>query len=134
MSVRRLDHINICTARLAQSIAFYRDGIGMAVKQPPTTTDLSRGAYCHDCDDVPVVHLVATDSEVPGADPVRGAAQRGMIDHFALRCEGSPEEYRARLDALGLDYQAMDVPMIGRHLIFVRDPNGVMVELGFPLC
>src|SRR5690606_21738674 len=128
MSVRRLDHINIRTARLAQSIAFYRDGIGMAVKPPPPYSDLSRGASCDGCDGVAVVPLVRTGRGVPGADPVRGAAQRSMIDHFALRCEGSPEEYRARLDALGLDYQAMDVPMIGRHLIFVRDPNGVMVE------
>ena len=134
MSVHRLDHINIRTARLAASIAFYRDGLGMVVKPPPNTADLRRGAYCHDIDDVPVVHLVATDREAPGEDPVRGAARRGMIDHFALRCEGSPRDYRARLDALGVEYEVMDVPAIGRHLIFVRDPNGVLVELGFPLC
>src|SRR5690606_31507686 len=122
MSVRRLDHINIRTARLAQSIAFYRDGIGMAVKPPPTTTDLSRGAYCHDCDDVPVARFVGTVSEVAGVDPVLGAAKRGMIVHIVLRCVGYHEDYRARLDALGLVYQAMVVPMIVRHLIFVRDP------------
>ena len=56
-----------------------------------------------------------------------------MIDHFALRCEGPPDDYAARLDAADLGYERADVPAIGLHLMFVRDPNGIMIELGFPL-
>lgn len=133
MSIRRLDHINIRTARLSESIDFYRDVIGMAVKPPPMATDPAAGAYCYDEDNVPIVHLVATVNEVSGPEPTRGAAQLGMIDHFALHCDGAPGDYVARLQAHGLAFEAMEVPMIGRHLIFVRDPNGILVELGFPL-
>ncbi|MFA5495699.1 MAG: VOC family protein [Porticoccaceae bacterium] len=133
MPIRRLDHINIRTARLGESIDFYRDVIGMVVRPPPMAADLAMAAYCHDQDGVPIIHLVATDNEVRGAEPLRGAAQRGMIDHFALDCEGLPADYVARLQARGLAFEAMDVPMIDRHLIFVRDPNGILVELGFPL-
>jgi hypothetical protein len=31
-----------------------------------------------------------------------------------------------------VDFAIRDVPAIGMRLIFVRDPNEVMVELGFP--
>ena len=68
-----------------------------------------------------------------GGGAVRGAAQRGMIDHFALRCSGDPDAYAARLSSAGEPFDRMEVAQIGMHLIFVRDPNGVMVELGFPL-
>lgn len=132
MTAPMLDHINIRTARLAESIAFYGGMIGLDMRLPPTREDMLHGAYGCDGAGSPVVHLVSTDRVVEGADPVRGAAQRGMIDHFALRAAG-PDDYAARLSEAGLAYERMDVPMIGMHLIFVRDPNGIMVELGFPL-
>lgn len=132
MSVSRLDHVNIRTARLAESIAFYGEVLGLEMVPPPMTTDMTRGAYACDDDGYPVVHLVGTDRLVEGGGAVRGAAQAGMIDHFALRCAG-PETYVARLEASGLAFEQSDVPQIGMHLIFVRDPNGVLVELGFPL-
>ncbi|KJS07713.1 MAG: hypothetical protein VR73_08050 [Gammaproteobacteria bacterium BRH_c0] len=133
MSVKKLDHVNIRTARLPECIEFYGTALGMSVVPPPMTTDLSKGAYCLDEEGLPVVHLVATGLFVEGADPVRGAAQRGMIDHFALSCSGNAEDYSQRLRQHHLDFDEMDVPAIGMHLIFVRDPNGVLVELGFPL-
>lgn len=133
MTVRKLDHVNIRTARLQECIEFYGAALGMTVQPPATASDLLKGAYCLDGDGLPVVHLVATDRVVDGADPVRGAAQRGMIDHFALACSGDAQIYSQRLRALHIDFEEMDVPAIGMHLIFVRDPNGVLVELGFPL-
>ena len=133
MTVRKLDHVNIRTARLQECIAFYGTALGMTLVPPPMTTDLSLGAYCLDEAGLPVVHLVATEKVVDGVDPERGAAQRGMIDHFALACSGAAEVYSQRLRAHHIEFDEMDVPAIGMHLIFVRDPNGVLVELGFPL-
>jgi len=133
MAALRLDHVNIRTGRLAESIAFYGDLLGLRIVPPPMSDDLSRGAYACDAQGHPVVHLVGADRVLPGSEPVRGAAQRGMIDHYALRCEGSPEVYAGRLDAAGHPYERADIPAIGMHLMFVRDPNGIMVELGFPL-
>ncbi|MDB6062645.1 MAG: hypothetical protein JWM78_2748 [Verrucomicrobiaceae bacterium] len=131
MSVLQLDHINIRTAHLAESIVFYRDVLGMTVKPPPMTTDLTRGAYVHDAGDRAIVHLVRTENLVIGPEPVRGAAQRGMIDHFALRCSGR-EDYIARLTDSGVEYSAQHVPELQMQLIFVRDPNGILIELNFP--
>lgn len=132
MTTPMLDHINIRTAKLAESIDFYGGAIGLRMAPPPTLSDMDRGAYGHDAAGHPVLHLVATDHYVDGSGPVRGAAQPGMIDHFALSA-ADPEAYATRLSEAGLSFERMDVPMIGRHLIFVRDPNGIMVELGFPL-
>src|SRR3546814_20196127 len=89
-------------------------------------SDLTKGAYVLDERGVAIVHLVGTDKVVEGSGPVRGAAQRGMIDHFALRCT-DPEPYVQRLTANGCDYARQDVPAIGMHLIFVRDPNDVKI-------
>ncbi len=132
MSALQLDHVNIRTARLPECIAFYGEVLGLRMMPPPMCTDMTRGAYA--CDDAgyPIVHLVGTETVVDGTGPVRGAAQRGMIDHFALRCT-DPEHYAARLAAHGVAFDRMEVPQIGMQLIFVRDPNDVMVELGFPL-
>jgi catechol 2,3-dioxygenase-like lactoylglutathione lyase family enzyme len=79
-----------------------------------------------------VVHLVAATRSIDHGGPVRGAAQRGMIDHFALRCEDQAGQI-ARLEQAGLAFERADVPAIGMHLVFVRDPDGILVELGFPL-
>jgi catechol 2,3-dioxygenase-like lactoylglutathione lyase family enzyme len=128
----RLDHVNIRTSRVAESLAFYGEGLGLTIKPLPGCTDTLAGAYAYDAADVPILHLVGTPNEADSATPVRGAAQFGMIDHFALRCD-TPEPYVDRLTRLGYDFTRRDVAMIGMHLIFVRDPNGVLVELGFPL-
>lgn len=132
MTAPMLDHINIRTAKLVESIDFYGRVLGLRMRPPPMTSDLQLGAY--GCDEAgnPIVHLIATERLVKGSEPVRGVAQRGMIDHFALRCV-DPESYVARLSEAGLAFDRMDVPAIAMHLIFVRDPNGIMVELGFPL-
>lgn len=55
-----------------------------------------------------------------------------MIDHLALRCT-DPEPYLARLIEAGLAFERRCVPQIGMDLIFVRDPNDVLVELGFAM-
>jgi catechol 2,3-dioxygenase-like lactoylglutathione lyase family enzyme len=131
MATLHLDHVNIRTAHLAECIEFYGTVLDLTIKPPPTANDLSRGAYVYDGRGQPIIHLVATDQVIESHGPVRGAAQRGMIDHFALRCDDYASHVE-RLNAHGLDFNIQDVPAIGMRLIFVRDPNEVMVELGFP--
>jgi catechol 2,3-dioxygenase-like lactoylglutathione lyase family enzyme len=128
----RLDHVNIRTARIAESVRFYGEGLGLEIRPVPGQEDLALGAYAYDAGGIPVVHLVGTEDEIEGSKPVRGAAQFGMIDHFALSCD-TPQPYADRLTRLGYEFSRRDVALIGMHLLFVRDPNGVLVELGFPL-
>ncbi|ALR20892.1 MULTISPECIES: VOC family protein [Sphingobium] len=132
MAAVQLDHVNIRTARLAECVEFYGNVLGLTIAPPPMASDLTRGAYVLDERGAAIVHLIGTDKVIEGSEPVRGAAQRGMIDHFALRGV-DPEAYVERLTAHGCDFTRQDVPAIAMHLIFVRDPNDVMVELSFPL-
>ncbi len=130
MAATKLDHINIRTARLAESVVFYRDALGMPVVPPPGETDLSRGVYVQDAAGVAIVHLVAAPAVPSSPGPVRGKAQRGMVDHFALACS-DPAGFRQRLKARGVPFDDMVQPETGSELIFVRDPNEVLIELNF---
>jgi catechol 2,3-dioxygenase-like lactoylglutathione lyase family enzyme len=130
MGVTRLDHVNIRTARLVESIAFYADALGMAMVPPPGASDMTCGAYVCDRDGTQIVHLVAATPVPDAPAPVRGRAQRGMVDHFALLCTDA-QAFRRRLVAHDVPFEAMTVPEISAELIFVRDPNEVLVELHF---
>lgn len=132
MSILHLDHVNICTARYAESLAFYGEVLGLDVRTPPMAANMSGGAWAYDARGCAVLHLVATSHAQPGEPAVRGTARPGMIDHFALRCD-ELRPIRAALEARGLPYDLLEVPQIGSLLLFVRDPNGIMVELNSPL-
>jgi catechol 2,3-dioxygenase-like lactoylglutathione lyase family enzyme len=135
MAMQRLDHVNIRTVKLADSICFYRDALGMDVVPPPMVDDLSQGAYACDGNGHPVVHLVGMPEgeTVEGPAPVHGKARRGSIDHFALKCSEERDAVTARLIAQGYAFDILDVAAIQSSLVFVRDPNEVMVELTFSL-
>jgi catechol 2,3-dioxygenase-like lactoylglutathione lyase family enzyme len=133
MTIQALDHVNIRTAKLIESITFYADVLGLKVVPPPMVADTSLGAYCLDQNGNAVVHLVAAAEIVVGAEPVRGAAQTGMIDHFALKCSGDSSPLKQQLTKKGLAFETMDVGALGLQLVFVRDPNGILIELNFPL-
>jgi catechol 2,3-dioxygenase-like lactoylglutathione lyase family enzyme len=69
------------------------------------------------------VHLV----EVAGAT----SGDVGALDHFAFHA-GDFDGLTGRLSAHGHAFESRVVPGSGRRQVFVRDPNGVRVELNFP--
>jgi catechol 2,3-dioxygenase-like lactoylglutathione lyase family enzyme len=103
-----IHHVNIRTADLEATIAFYVDAIGLTVgDRPPFGFP---GAWLYDGAQ-PAVHLNLV-SEAP----------RNALDP-AL----------ARLDRLGLRYtRPKPVPGTDIRQCFLRDPNGVTVELQGP--
>jgi catechol 2,3-dioxygenase-like lactoylglutathione lyase family enzyme len=52
------------------------------------------------------------------------------LDHIALETEGLADAV-ARLDGAGVEYRMVDVPGRKMKQIFVRDPDGVALELNF---
>lgn len=134
MKVQRLDHVNIRTERLAETVEFYTNLLGMTCKPPPGSLDVTRGAWVYDGQDLPVIHLGGFQSAYPGdgmltngQDPVSGS---GAIHHVALECIGY-DELLARLSAADLPIALNEVPMIALRQVFVQDPNGVTLELNF---
>ena len=133
MAVTMLDHVNVRTARMAESLRFYEDVLGMTVSVPPGMADLSEAAWIHSGDGRPVIHLnrAVDGPDFMGVDcdwtALSGSAQ---VHHVALRCTGY-EQTRAHLEAEGLGIMCNDVPQAGLRQIFVRDPNDILIEMNF---
>jgi hypothetical protein len=60
----------------------------------------------------------------------RSNAHSGRLDHIAFRCS-DPDSLKARLRANDIAYQETAIPNFGLLQIFVRDPNGLQLELNF---
>lgn len=115
-----LNHANISTVKLADTIGFFSRVLGLTVGPRP---DFPFGGAWLYWRDQPVIHLV----ERPRAKDPDGA-----LDHVSFTVDDFDAACR-RLDALGVPYRASDIPSgFGRQL-FVTDPNGVTIELtGLP--
>ena len=119
MALDGLDHVTLSTNDLDRSVAFYRDLLGLVQgERPPFGFP---GAWLY-CDGRPVIHLIGG----------RGHAGTGSgpVDHVAFRASGLVETI-ARLRRLGAAYDERLVPGQGLRQVFLRDPDGVKVELNF---
>jgi hypothetical protein len=64
-------------------------------------------------------------------DPETLSGGTGALDHIALSVTGR-ESMVARCRKAGLKYFERSVPTLGLHQMFLKDPNGVIIELNFP--
>ena len=119
MIVRGLDHINIGTARLAETRAFFRDVLGLIEGwRPPFPFG---GAWLY-AGDRAVVHLVELSADK--------AESNAALDHFAFNIDDY-DGALARMKDLGIACREVDVPGSAIRQIFIRDPNGVNIELNY---
>ncbi len=116
-----LHHVNINTDDLEATVAFYVEAIGLTKgERPPFGFP---GAWLYD-GARPAVHLNLA-AEVPG-----GAS--AAVDPVAFAYDAL-DEALARLDRLKLRYTPpKHVPGTAIRQCFVKDPNGVTVELQGP--
>ena len=63
--------------------------------------------------------------EIAVADP------EGAVDHFAIAGAGSPETAKAELTARNIDFDERETPDGRFRQLFVRDPDGVKIEIVF---
>lgn len=137
MPARLLEHVNIRTTRLNETVRFYTEVLGLHQGHYPGKT--VPGAWIYDSEDVPVVHIVAIDpfdAEVQSkadratiARPVTTLNGTGVLDHVAF----SADDYDGTLKIIqdrGIAFRARDV-MAGLRQIYIMDPNDVLIELNF---
>lgn len=119
MLVDKLEHYNIVTEKLDETVEFYQKIVGLVVGDRPNFA--FPGAWLYAGDD-PVVHLMQLgENREPGS---------GSIDHVAFR--GSDHAaYKSHLEANGIEYDERYVEDAEMHQMFIRDPNGVKVEINF---
>ena len=119
MSIQALDHYTINVADLDASVRFYEDVVGLKKgERPPVPIP---GAWLY-CGDRAVVHLVAETG--------RDSKGTGTIDHVAFRATGLGV-YTKRLSDGGYKFKERDIPTMDLHQVFLKDPDGVTIELNF---
>ena len=124
-----LDHVNIQTVKLGETIAFYRDVLGLRAGDPPPPLDPARIQWMFDPEGRAIFHL-STPGALIGTDAINRSPDTGAVHHVALSCKGH-DAMVEKLDRLGLEHRENHVVAIDLKQIFVRDPNGVLLELNY---
>jgi catechol 2,3-dioxygenase-like lactoylglutathione lyase family enzyme len=122
MSVGVLDHFNIRTRNLGDTVRFYEDVLGLEKGERPNFT--FPGAWMYS-EGKPVVHLVDIS---PTDEPQK--PDSGVVHHVAFISTGFAG-MQQRLASKGMKFDSRQVPGGDLWQIFVRDPNGVMIELNY---
>ncbi len=122
MAVVAFQHVNIRSADVEKTKDFYVRVLGFHLGDRPPFA--SRGYWLYLGAD-PVLHLVQRQ---PGEFQHEGA---GNVDHIAFHAVDL-ESTRAALAADGLAFREASVPRDNSVQLFVRDPDGIQVELNFP--
>jgi catechol 2,3-dioxygenase-like lactoylglutathione lyase family enzyme len=127
MPLEALEHYTINCADLDATRDFYRDVLGLEQGFRPK---LGFAGYWLYAGDVPVVHLLGADGALPENRGTEQGGKTGSLDHIAFRGKDADATI-AKLKSHGLAFRENQIREIKLHQVFVRDPNGIMVEMNF---
>src|SRR6267154_4863290 len=122
VSVGVLDHFNIRTRNLADTVRFYEDIMGL--EKGPRPNCAFPGAWMYS-EGKAVVHLVDISKTDEAQKP-----DSGVVHHVAFASSGF-NSMKRRLKSKNLPFDVREVPGVAVWQIFVTDPNGVMLELNY---
>lgn len=122
IDVGLLDHYNVSTRKLGETVQFYEDILGF--ENGPRPPFNFPGAWLYSAGH-PVLHL----NDISQTDREQ-RVDSGVIDHVAFGSRGF-EAMKKRLAGKGVAYRVNEVPNSTRRQIFLRDPNNVEIELNF---
>ena len=146
MDIKRVDHYSIRTLDLEASRRFYTEVIGLKPgPRPPfdfpgywlysgePPADLQNGARNYG-----LVHLMGFDKDNPGSlDAYVGDRKAapgggtGALDHVAFAATARAAMIE-RCRRQNVSFFERAVPMLGLHQMFIKDPDGVTLELNYP--
>ena len=128
MTITCLHHINIQTSKLEETRDFYERVLGLYVGARPDFGQAGYWLFAPGTDQ-PIVHL----SPCNDGGPEQTANAGNRLDHVAFFANDL-EKTLAGLEELGIPYDErpnrlyLDGKMVQ---VFLKDPNGINVELGF---
>jgi len=124
MSVGVLDHYNVSTRKLGETIRFYEDVLGLQ-NGPRPPFDFP-GAWVYS-EGHPVLHI----NDISPTDKEQ-RPDSGVIDHIAFGSRGF-EAMKQHLSGKGVQFRVNNVPNSTRRQIFLTDPNNVLIELNYDI-
>ena len=123
-----LFHVAIKTKDLAQTLAFYRDILGLLEAPRPNFGYPGAWLALPMPGGAGIFHIYAGGPALgPSGQAPSGTA---AIDHVSLSALGY-HDYIARFRKAGLDWREFAVPGTTLWQLFVYDPSGVQLELTF---
>lgn len=121
------DHVTIWGSNAADTIAFYRDLLGMPlVLRQPNLDDPSQTHLFFDTGDGRILTFFVSDDRDSDPRPQRSGV--GAVHHLAFSVD--PERFadvQAALEADGRGYNVFDRGIF--HSLYTRDNNGLVIEL-----
>jgi catechol 2,3-dioxygenase-like lactoylglutathione lyase family enzyme len=121
-SVGMLDHYNIRTRKFPETVEFYTGVLGL--ENGPRPNFAFPGAWLYS-DGRAVVHLVDITPSSEAQKP-----DSGVVHHIAFVSRGF-NAMKQKLATQRVDFDTREVPGGDLWQIFIRDPNGVMIELNY---
>jgi catechol 2,3-dioxygenase-like lactoylglutathione lyase family enzyme len=130
MSLTQLEHYLVLTDDLDRTRDFYRDALGLRVGARPP---LGFPGYWLYLGEVPCIHIAEWNtyrahSTAVGISVSTPAPGTGSLDHIAFNAVDLAG-VKARLSAHEINYSTNEVPHAGLTQLFLRDPNGIKVEI-----
>ncbi|MFB6161479.1 MAG: VOC family protein [Haloferacaceae archaeon] len=121
------DHVTIWGSNEADTVAFYRDLLGMPlVLRQPNLDDPSQTHLFFDTGDGRILTFFVSDERDADPSPQRGGV--GSVHHLAFRVAPDRfEEVMAALEADGRGYNVFDRGIF--HSLYTRDHDGLVIEL-----
>ena len=124
MSIGVLDHYNVSTRKLGETIRFYEDVLGL--KNGPRPPFDFPGAWIYS-EGHPVLHI----NDISPTDKEQ-RPDSGVIDHIAFGSRGF-EAMKQYLSGKGVQFRVNNVPNSTRRQIFLTDPNNILIELNYDI-
>lgn len=121
MPIKKLDHVNVRTTRLAEMVKWYEEVLGLT--NGPRPNFPFAGAWLY-AGDTAAVHLVEVDTDAVGSETEL------KLEHFAFRAEDA-ESFEANLKAHGATFERVDIASIKSALYNVHDPDGNHIHVDF---
>jgi len=130
MKVKHIDHIGIAVKGLDQASAFYKDVLGLEVKEVETVAEQKVNVAFIPITDSEVELLESTEADGPVAKFIEARGEG--VQHIAFRVENL-EEALAELKAKGIRLidQSPRKGAGGARIAFIhpKETNGVLVEI-----
>ena len=130
MPLERLDHYFVYAADLDVSRRFYSEVLGLESGPRP---QFNFPGYWFYLEGRPVVHV--GNEEFTGGFVEEGgqrvtSGSTGPVDHIAFRANDI-ESFEQRFKARNLNYERREVPDFHLSQLFIKDPEGLTIELNF---
>ncbi|MGE0059038.1 MAG: VOC family protein [Dehalococcoidia bacterium] len=135
MGIEGFDHYTVRAKDYAVTRRFYEETLGLHTEDRPGASIPAALVFIGG---QAMVHLFQATDDLQAifgrmTPPDEEAANwaTGRMHHIALRATGLPA-MRERLTAAGVTYTERTILAMEKHLIVLKDPDGVELEIQFP--